>query len=206
MAILTILPVELIIEISSYLAVDALLAMKLAHPILNQVVLLDNRRKESLTRCAHLFTRDRFTQLPAAPAHRRCVLCKAMYPPSMFRSPDNGATEPLADLLGIPYGVCSWHVGSIMRVVQSEPGERNGWVSRMETMCMHCGSIQNWYRCGCMCNSCAFRETRTFTRFLNNENECLSFSFRASNDQATQTARLMVVETCSTSKVSNAAL
>jgi hypothetical protein len=134
-------------------------AMKLANSILNDAISLDQRRTESFTRCAHLFARDRSTQLPAALADRRCVFCKAMSRPSMFRSPDNGATEPLANLLDLPCGICFWHVGSITRVVWSEPGERNGCISQMERMCMLCGARQSWHRCGCICDSCAFQKT-----------------------------------------------
>jgi hypothetical protein len=194
------LPVELVAEIGSFLALDALLAMKLTHPRLSLKTSLDAKVTKPISRCSHLSIREYLVDPYLAQPRQRCVLCKAVYPRSMFRSVDDGTDMLLADLLELPYRICLWHISSMTRLVQTKPGGKNGWVSQLETMCMHCGSIQSWNRCSCECDSCGLREIRTFTRFLNNQKECKAFSFQASNDGETQEARLVVNETCLTGK------
>jgi hypothetical protein len=194
------LPLELVREICSYLPQDALLAAKLTHPVLTDYVTLDTN--QTITECARLLIRDHLMPPNPAPSHQRCILCKAVYPQSMFRCPDTGPDTSLASLIELPYRVCSWHIGSMTRVVETEPGGRNGWVGTEEIMCMHCGDLQNWRRCGCHCDSCAFRKTRAFTRFLNNRRECRDFSFRMPTVQQSQSS-LFVTETCFTGECGN---
>jgi hypothetical protein len=189
---LTTLPQELITEICSYLPEDALLAAKLTHPVLRDIPLDTD---QTITECARFSIRDHLLLPNPAPSHQRCILCKAAYPQSMFRSPDTGPDTSLASLVELPYRVCSWHIGSMTRIVETEPGGWNGWFGSLETMCMHCGVVQNWRRCDCNCDSCAFRKTGAFTRFLNNQIECRAFSFRMPTSQQPP-GSLFVSETC----------
>jgi hypothetical protein len=60
---------------------------------------------------------------------------------------------------------------------ETGPGGRNEWVSQMDKWCMHCGELQGREKCNCRCDSCSFRTVRTYTRYLNNKNECRRFQF-----------------------------
>ncbi len=127
---------------------------------------------------------------------RRCRLCKSLYPAKLF-SPHCAWPGEL------PARFCAWHASRLARVVAAADCDRqngqvkdkakdkvkdksqgskggkleNRWVSRMEAMCMHCGSVQAWGGCRCECESCGVREVRTYTRFLDNERECKTFAF-----------------------------
>ncbi|KAF1831444.1 hypothetical protein BDW02DRAFT_591120 [Decorospora gaudefroyi] len=112
------LPAELILEIHDHLPLDALLALKLTHPRLNEIVPLDSRRWQSKpSDCSH---RAICTYLaPSIPrsSHMRCVLCKATYPVSMFKSSSSPACVPTTqadeaqqmDVVELPSRVCCWH-------------------------------------------------------------------------------------------------
>lgn len=205
-------PTELILEVADHLPLDGILALKLTHPILNDTLSLASRFKNTtLTNCARLAIRTYLARPNVTSTHRRCILCKQVYPVSLFSSSSSPACAPISftedvqqtEVVELPHRLCSWHVGRLARIIHTEPSGRNGWVSRMDKMCMHCGTIQSWVRCDCRCDSCFFSSVRTYTRYLNNKTECKRFVFwketasselsvprKASGDQ------LFVRETC----------
>lgn len=180
------LPPELILEIADYLPPDGILALKFSHRVFNFSLPLAPRLKNrTLSRCAHLAIRSYLSQPNPKPTHLRCILCKATYPLSSFRSSNSPACAPLSltadveqtEVVELPQRLCAWHVGRLARIVHTEPGGRNEWVSSAEEMCMHCGAIQSWAKCDCACDSCSVRPVTAYTRYLNNQTECRKFFF-----------------------------
>lgn len=180
------LPPELIYEISDHLPPDAILALKFTHPILNATLPLAPRLKNTtLSSCARLAIRTYLTCPEPKPTHIRCILCKATYPSHIFNSSSSPACVPLSfvndgpppEIIELPRRFCAWHVGRLARIVHTETGGRNEWVSRRREMCIHCGVVQGWDQCDCRCDSCGIRTVRTYTRYLNNKVECRRFVF-----------------------------
>lgn len=209
------LPPELILEIADHLSPDAILALKFSHRILNYSLPLASRfRNRTLSRCARLAVLSYLSKPTPNPTHLRCVLCKAIYPLQSFQSSSSPACAPWSPAAGVeqtevvelPQRLCAWHVGRLARIVHTEPGGRNQWVSSSEEMCMHCGAIQSWAKCDCTCDSCSVRAVTAYTRYLNNKTECKKFVFcrkAVSNSvlspHGTRSTDLFVRETCSTS-------
>ena len=180
------LPLELILEIGHHLPPDGILALKLTHPALNVTLPLAPRLKNTtLSSCARLAIRTYLTRSGPAPTHIRCILCKTTYPSNMFNSSSSPACVPLSftnddprpEVVELPQRFCAWHVGRLTRVIHTEKGGRNEWVSRRRKMCMHCGVVRGWGECHCQCGSCGIRTVRTYTRYLNNSMECRRFLF-----------------------------
>jgi hypothetical protein len=183
---LTSLPPELILEVSDFLAPDGILALKLTHRKFNETLpFLPHLKHESFSECAHLAIRTYLSRPSPNPTHLRCILCKRIYPASLFKSSSSPACIPVSweekvqqtDVVELPQRLCSWHVGRLARIIHTGPGGRNEWTSHMDEMCMHCGAIQTWEKCRCDCHSCAIRPVRTYTRYLNNEWQCRRFMF-----------------------------
>lgn len=180
------LPIELLFELGDYLSPDSILALKLTHRVLNDnLPILPRLRNRTLNPCAR-FAIERLRTSPSNPPDRqRCILCKEVYPLNMFTSASSPACRPTRSEAGvpppevvqIPEGLCAWHVGRLARVIRTEPGGRNEWVSDMKKMCMHDGCIEGWSDCNCACSSCGYKVVRTYTRFLNNKLECKKFAF-----------------------------
>ena len=170
---LLLLPIELLLEVSEYLPVDGILALKLTHRTLNSALpTLSRLRNRTFDRCAR-FAIDRLFASPnKSPSQLRCILCKNIYPVTMFASSSSPACLPLAfdpdaprpEVVKIPNGFCAWHVGRLARVIRTEPGGRNEWVSEVKWMCMHSGCIEDWNDCNCQCTSCGHKKIRTYTR------------------------------------------
>lgn len=180
------LPPELILEVADHLPPDAILALKLTHPWLNDTLLLAPRPKKTvLSSCARLAVRTYLSRPNPKPSHIRCILCKAVYPTTIFNSSSSPACVPLSflddsspkEVVELPQRFCAWHVGRLAKIVHTERGGRNEWVSQMRRMCMHCGSVQGWGQCDCSCDSCWYRNVRTYTRYLNNTVQCRRFLF-----------------------------
>ena len=206
------LPPELILEIADYLPPDGILALKFSHRILNYSLPLAPRlRNRTWSRCARLAIRSYLCRPSPKPTHLRCVLCKAVYPLKSFQSSSSPACAPLsladdpgqAEVVELPQRLCAWHVGRLARIVHTEPGGRNEWVGSAEEMCMHCGAIQSWAKCDCMCDSCSVRAVTAYTRYLNNNTECRKFVFyrKATRDivpspAGSEETQLFVRETC----------
>lgn len=207
---LTCLPPELILEISDYLPLDGILALKLTDPSFNNVLPLAPRaRNSTLSDCARLAIRTYLASPLPEPSHMRCILCKAVYPIETFLPSSSPAYSMFAQSAGqsrtgvLPGRICAWHVGSLARIVRTGPRGRNEWSSHMDRMCMHCGAIQRLEKCDCHCDSCSFRTLRTYTRFLNNDAECRSFAFwqpatdsEAMDQLKSPSKELWVKETC----------
>lgn len=206
------LPPELLLEVSDYLPLDGVLALKLAHPILNTTLpTLPRLRNRTLDPCAR-FAIERHRAPPDEDRHElRCILCKTVYPKSMFTSSSSPACLPRAldadtprpDVVELPPSFCAWHVSRLTRVVRTEPKGRNEWVSDVKRMCMHSGCIDGWHDCNCACSSCGYKLVRTYTRFLNNKSECKKFHFwrntaAGTNENAQEkiAGRLFVQEVC----------
>ena len=181
---LTNLPIELILEITDRLQLDAILALKLTQRRFNNILPLDQKRWRSpRSRCTQRAIHGYLAPPLPQPSHRHCILCNATYPVSDFKSSNSTACVPMAlfsvphDVVKLPPRVCSWHVARFVRIVKTEAGGRNEWVSHEDRMCMHCGQIQGWDKCKCGCDSCSFWETTTYIRYLSNESECQNFIF-----------------------------
>lgn len=180
------LPPELLLELSDFLPLDGILALKLTHSILNNTLpVLPRLRNRTLDPCAQ-YAIERYRAPPHERRHqRRCNLCKKIYPISQFSSSSSPACLPLAfyqdgprpEVVELPNSFCAWHVGRLARVVRTDPGGRNEWVSDMRRMCMHKGCIDGWDECRCGCSSCGYKMVRTYTRFVNNQTECKKFQF-----------------------------
>lgn len=214
------LPPELLLSIADHLAPDAVLSLHLTHPTFRRTLPpLPRLRAADLPRCARLAIRAHLAPTPsphdpdpAPPPHRRCALCKALYPAPLFGSASSPACLPprdaggrarAAEVVRLPDGVCAWHVGRLTRVVRTgggagEEARRNEWVGRVGRMCMHCGVVEGWARCGCGCRSCGWREARTYTRYLDNARECCTFAFwrKGGVGEGEEDGELFVRETC----------
>ncbi|KAL5413686.1 hypothetical protein PMIN03_003574 [Paraphaeosphaeria minitans] len=153
---LLLLPPELLFELSNFLPLDGILALKLTHSVLNNTLpAIPHLRNRTLDRCAQ-FAMERYRTSPHGDRQqRRCILCKKNYPTSQFFSSSSPACLPLAfdhdgprpEVVELPDSFCAWHVGRLARVVRTDPGGSNEWM------------------------------VRTYTRFLNNETECKNFHF-----------------------------
>ncbi|KAF7568299.1 F-box domain containing protein [Pyrenophora tritici-repentis] len=178
------LPPELILEIHDHLSLDALLALKLTHPRLHQIIRLDRQRWQSpLSHCSHRAIQLYLALSTAKASHRFCRLCAATIPVSMFNSSTSPAfiqaadTDDFQNIIELPPGICALHVSRLMRVVHTGPRGPNEWTSTPSRMCMHCGNIEGWADCDCKCDSCAVGIVKTFTRYLNNTRECQQYRF-----------------------------
>jgi hypothetical protein len=196
------LPPELLLELSDFLPVDGILALKLTHSILNNTLpALPRLRNRTLDRCArYAIERHR------APPHQtrqqlRCILCKVIYPMACL-SPAFDQGGPRPEVMELPASFCAWHVGRLARVERTEYGGRDEWVSDVRKMCMHGGCIEGWRECNCGCSSCGYKMVRTYTRFLDNKTECAKFRFFRTTEVANEdpqdkiAGRLHVQEVC----------
>ncbi|KAF1847559.1 uncharacterized protein K460DRAFT_242017, partial [Cucurbitaria berberidis CBS 394.84] len=137
------LPPELILEIGDCLPPDGILALKFSHPFLNRILPLAPRlRNTTLSDCARLAIRTYLSPPDLKPSHLRCILCKAVYPASLFNSSSSPACVPISlaedarqtDVVELPQRLCSWHVGRLARVIHTESGGRNEWISHVDNM------------------------------------------------------------------------
>ncbi|OCK83534.1 hypothetical protein K432DRAFT_346830 [Lepidopterella palustris CBS 459.81] len=115
------LPPELILGIADHLPPDALISLKLAHSkFYNTLPAGPRLKRSSLTPCARLAIRTYLESPTPNPSHIRCVLCKALYPPSLFNSSSSPACVPLPDataktrqeVVELPERFCAWHQGT----------------------------------------------------------------------------------------------
>lgn len=202
------LPLELVFEIADNLPPDGILALKLTHRTFDNALPLAARLKnKTLSRCERLTMMNYISRPNVEPGRIRCILCKNMYPASLFKSSTSPACLPVSfsgdtqhsEVVQLPQRLCAWHVGRLARIVRTNPGGRNEWTSRMDRMCMHCGAVTGWTMCDCNCDTCTFRPVRAYTRYLNNDTECRDFVFWK-DDQTLDIngthGRLMVRETC----------
>ncbi|KAF2204263.1 hypothetical protein GQ43DRAFT_187272 [Delitschia confertaspora ATCC 74209] len=190
------LPLELILEITDHLPPDGVLSLKFTHSILNSMLSLHShvfqRRFQALTKCARVAIRTYLQNPTVAHTHMRCILCKCVYPVQMFTSAASPACATMSshadssnlakmvkEVVELPERFCAWHVGRLTRIVRTERGGRNEWVSEMREICIHCGAVKDWRStpCECDCGSCGVRVVRTYTRYLDNEWECREFVF-----------------------------
>jgi hypothetical protein len=199
------LPAELVLDICDFLALDALLALKLTAPRLNSIIRLDPRHwQTSLSTCTQRAIQHHLNSSQLKLDQRHCFLCNATYPIDMFSSSTSPACIPMKlatrphDVIQLPPNVCCWHVGRLARVVRTGNSGKNEWISHMGKMCMHCGNITDWLKCSCKCDSCGFWTVRTYTRHLNNSKECHRFFFwrHVSEPIASDTGQLWVREAC----------
>ncbi|OAF99299.1 uncharacterized protein CC84DRAFT_1049726, partial [Paraphaeosphaeria sporulosa] len=112
------LPPELLLELSDFLPVDGILALKLTHSILNNTLpAIPRLRNRTLDRCAR-FAIERHRTLPDEDRQqRRCMLCKKTYPKSQFSSSSSPACLSLAfdqdgprpEVVELPDSFCAWH-------------------------------------------------------------------------------------------------
>lgn len=199
MSPLLLLPQELLSEICAYLPLDGLVALKLAHRIVNAQVQINSQSwsEHKVSHCARLAIRSYIAPPDPAPTHEWCILCQKSYPTGMFCSSSSPICNRLShirqnsviEVLKVPPRMCCWHVGRLTRLVSSAPDQEDGWVSCLEVVCMHCGSVQGWKKCECNCDSCAFRTVCTYTRFLNKDTKYKSFTFWRSSEKGDSIAK-----------------
>ncbi|ORY15116.1 hypothetical protein BCR34DRAFT_459506, partial [Clohesyomyces aquaticus] len=108
------LPPELVLEVADHLPPDGILSLKLAHPKFNATLPLAPRFKpESFSTCARLAIRTYLSPRDPNPSHIRCILCKALYPVSLFSSSNSPACLPLSrpntEVIELPERFCAWH-------------------------------------------------------------------------------------------------
>lgn len=193
------LPRELLFAICAYLPVDGLLALKLTHPIVHDRLRIDPQSwpEHKIPLCARLAIRTYLAPLNPAPTHEWCILCHAKYPTSMFCSSSSPICtrrshiqpDSEVEVLELPPRLCCWHAGRLTRLVKNAPDRGDEWVSCLELMCMHCGSIQGWKKCDCDCDSCALRTVCTYTRFLSKDTKYKSLTFWRSSERCDGVAR-----------------
>lgn len=199
MSPLLLLPQELLLAIREYLPVDAIVALSLVHRNLNDRVQTDlgSRHKCEISPCARLAVRTYLAPSDPAPTEEWCILCHKNYPTSMFCSSSSPICtrrsliqqDSEVEVLELPPKMCCWHAGRLTRLVRNAHGRGDEWVSCLELMCMHCGSVQGWRRCNCDCDSCAYRTVCTYTRFLNKDTKYKSFTFWRSSERCDDVAR-----------------
>jgi hypothetical protein len=183
------LPPELLIEITTYLALPAHLAFKIStrHLYLS----LPSIRPTSkillaLSDCARyaLYCCMQFDR-----ARRCCGLCKQWYPNRLFKSIESRTIEyeelerrkvlrsGHGDLGGpgmvdLPDGLCAWEMPRFVQF-RDMPGTRyTTWYTRTEKICMCCGQVviisfdprYSKALCTCRCDTCGTRDVRTFVR------------------------------------------
>jgi hypothetical protein len=192
------LPQELVLTVCAYLPLDGLLALKLSHSNFNHILSLDSQAQpeHKISACARLAIRTYLISADPPPTHMRCILCKAQYPMSMFFSSSSPICargsllqeDSEAEVLELPSRMCCWHASRLTRLVAAATDRKDGWVSSLELLCMHCGYVQGWKRCDCDCDSCAFRTVRTYTRFLDQDVRFKSFTFWRSREGTAGTA------------------
>jgi hypothetical protein len=193
------LPQELLYAICAYLPVDGLFALKLAHRTTNDSLRIDPQSwpKDKIPLCARLAIRTYLAPPDPAPEQEWCILCHKNYPTSMFCSSNSPLCtrrsliqqDSEVEVIQLPPRMCCWHAGRLTRLVRNAPDREDEWVSCLELVCMHCGSVQGWRKCGCDCDSCAFRTICTYTRFLNKDTKYKSFTFWRSSEGCDGVAR-----------------
>lgn len=177
------LPPELIFEINKYLPPDATLSLKLTHSSLNNTLpVLSQLKNKALSDCARFAIERHCTPPKANSSHVRCFVCKAKLPVNMFLSSSSPAcishpSEKDAAVVELPPYFCAWHVGRLVRDIQTDRGDRNEWVSSIRRMCMHNLCIQDWDDCTCDCDSCGNVMVRIYTRYRSNKAKCSQFRF-----------------------------
>ncbi|KAH7408686.1 hypothetical protein DE146DRAFT_583388, partial [Phaeosphaeria sp. MPI-PUGE-AT-0046c] len=111
------LPPELVLEIGDFLSPDGILALKLTHRYFNETLpFLPHQKNPPFSACAKLAIRYYLSPPNPEPSHLRCILCKAVYPKSLFKSSSSPACVSDAlddasqtDVVELPQRLCSWH-------------------------------------------------------------------------------------------------
>ncbi|KAF2030746.1 hypothetical protein EK21DRAFT_23709, partial [Setomelanomma holmii] len=108
------LPPELVLGIAESLPQDAILSLKLTHRYFNENLLLKPRVKNMPTsECARLVVRAYLSRPMPQRSHVRCIYCKNLYPPSLFRSSNSSACVTTSrdgtDVVELPPRLCAWH-------------------------------------------------------------------------------------------------
>lgn len=192
------LPAELIVQISTNLQLPALLAFKLAtrHTYFTLPAIKPSTQElRALSTCARLALSKhlQFRQL-----QKRCALCKHRYPPHLFQQEKTPQEEQVErekvlekghsylggpGMVEIPRDVCLWHQSRFVTVyaeVRTYLDRRfpevseTGWYSRLERLCLHCDAfmpLEPTLSCD-DCDTCGFREVRTFFRFEDCRDRC----------------------------------
>jgi hypothetical protein len=191
------LPTELILDISDYLSLDAILALKLTQRRLNGILRLDRRRWQApRSRCTQRAIQSYLAPPSSKRTHQYCILCKVTCPVDSFKSSLSPACLPMAnvniphDVVELPPKVCFCHVARFTRFMRTGPRGANKWVSHRVNMCMHCGDIWRWNggdaKCDCKCNSCAIREATTYTRYIGGDARLPEFVFWRETPKSTE--------------------
>ncbi|KAJ6192052.1 hypothetical protein J3E72DRAFT_204685 [Bipolaris maydis] len=126
MSPLLLLPQELLSEICAYLPLDGLVALKLAHRIVNARVQINPQSwpKHKVSHCARLAIRSYLAPPDPAPTHEWCILCHKSYPTGMFCSSSSPICNRQShiqknlevEVLKVPPRMCCWHAGRLTRL------------------------------------------------------------------------------------------
>lgn len=98
-----------------------------------------------------------------------------------------------------PPGACPWHKARLYRVIDCAhptfmtvfaqiPALKNfsgsyKWISTMEKLCYHCGTVKGWGKCECDCETCGARSVRSFTRLVRCQSDVERFVFWKRGDE-----------------------
>ncbi|EOA81098.1 uncharacterized protein SETTUDRAFT_59177, partial [Exserohilum turcica Et28A] len=120
------LPQELLSEICAYLPADGLVALKLAHRILDAQVQINPWAWSSgqISQCARVAIRTYLAPPDSARKQQWCTLCHRNYPASMFCSSNSPICtrrsliqqESEVEVLKLPPRMCCWHAGRLTRL------------------------------------------------------------------------------------------
>jgi hypothetical protein len=178
----------MILEIADHLPVRAIISLKLVHPRLNATIPRAFFQKRFRSDCERRIIHDLLSRSTPDPSRRRCVVCKDFLDAVQFswsHSPYYLSTKRTGNghginIIELPRNFCMLHIARLTKIVPTKPGGRNEWVSRMDKLCLHCGSIMGWENCISACHTCDICEVigvRTYTRYLNNDLKYTRFQF-----------------------------
>jgi hypothetical protein len=164
---LTTVPLEILLEISTYLAPSSILALRRTSRVLRSSVPTPNGRVQiRRSICEYIaWRRVQEEQSLRKLGKRRCVIC--------------GASQALHSFRGHS-PICKWHDG--WRMAPTIPKSLEPWINDIledharsyppfwvalrRTYCMHCREILGWHirECRCSCDTCGRLEVECFVR------------------------------------------
>ena len=184
---LTGLPVELLLEIATYLPVSALISLKLAHrQLLRTIPVPAEYDLHKLAQCEKHAVRRAINEQKYRESGRRwCLICKTL--------------QPLRSFLG-DAAICDWHEARFMRVgiprglscstkkrllEFGEALRQARWVRIKRNLCVHCHTVQAWDARGCYCScpSCSYVEVECLVRLSRKADTPSRFERASGNKQ-----------------------
>ena len=178
------LPLEILLDINSYLDLAAQLALKITNRKLFYLLPMIKPTDQILTTLTPCAKRALRHHLIFDPDRRRCAWCKQLHPNSLFTPlPTDAASESRErervlrrgfgdfggpGMIDLPDGICGWHKSELC-VVKSRLEHKGsplapGWYSKLGSICLCCGKRAFLECCDCKCGTCGRRMVRYFVR------------------------------------------